>query len=110
MTLRTPATERKYQSKKRDIRFMKTAPSLKEYKEWRVIDNDYPHDRITKVHHLLIPKRQVTRPIYLNEYEIAELDGLLEHVLPKEYDAILMNFPRQQSIKNWMHFHLYVYK
>lgn len=110
MTLRTSATEAKYQATKKSVRFMKDAPSLQEFREWRIINNEYPHDKIACTHHLLIPKRQVERPIYLNEYEIAELDGLLEHVLPQTYDSIMLNFPKRQSIKKWLHYHLYVYK
>jgi hypothetical protein len=110
MTLRTPATEREYQQAKKSTRFMRTAPSLVDFTEWRIIENDYPYDKIAKIHHLLIPKRQVDRPLMLNEYEVAEYMGILEHVIPKTYDAILLNMPKQQSIKGWMHYHLLTYK
>jgi len=108
--LRSMKMHTRYLTTPKQRNFMKTAPSLVEFKEWRIIDNTFPYDTIAKTHHMLVPKRQFARPLHMDEYEVAELEGLLEHVLPETYDMIALNFPRQQSVKDWLHYHLIVLK
>jgi len=108
--LRSMAMHTKYITMPQDKNFIKNSPAILEFKEWRVINNRFPYDTIAKVHHLLVPKRQFVNMLDMNEYERAELDGLLAHELGETYDMIAYNFPKNQSVKSWLHYHLIVLK
>jgi diadenosine tetraphosphate (Ap4A) HIT family hydrolase len=100
----------RYQSAPKDPNFMVNAPSIKEYEYWRIIENKFPYDTIAKVHHMLVPKQQTASWLDISLSESAELDLLIMYELPKDYDMILLNFPKAQSVKDWLHFHLIVVK
>lgn len=80
-----------------------------EWKYWRLIKNRFPHDKWYKEHDLLIP---LTNRRSLQEVSLQELMELLQILkdLEYNYDSIKLNLPRQQSIKNSLHFHLGTYK
>jgi diadenosine tetraphosphate (Ap4A) HIT family hydrolase len=109
-TLRSDAMHTKYLTYPKDPNFMKNAPSIKDYQYWRIIENKFPYDTIAKVHHLLVPRRQVSRYDLMTTQELTEYEGLLLNVLPQDYDMILLNFPKAQSVKDWLHFHLIIVK
>jgi len=112
MSLRLPATEAKYQA---DIKAGRTqslseVPSLKEFEYWRIIPNKYPHDRIYRIHNMLVPKRVFPSLMNATKPERREYFQLLTSELINDYDCAVMNFPSQQSITNHFHTHLGVVK
>jgi diadenosine tetraphosphate (Ap4A) HIT family hydrolase len=109
-TLRSPEMHERYLTYPKDPNFMNTANSIRDFNYWRIIENKFPYDTIAKTHHLLVPKQQTTSWLDIGLSESAELDLLIMYELPKEYDMILLNFPKAQSVKDWLHFHLIVVK
>jgi len=109
-TLRSDAMHTKYLTYPKDKDFMVNAPSIKDYQYWRIIENKFPYDTIAKTHHLLVPRRQALNWVDLDIDEMTELDNLMVYDLPQDYDMILLNFPKAQSVKDWLHFHLIVVK
>jgi hypothetical protein len=109
-TLRSDAMHTKYLTYPKDKNFMNTANSIRDFNYWRIIENRFPYDTIAKTHHLLVTKRKVPGHHLMNQYEATELDGLINNVLPQDYDMILLNFPQAQSVKDWLHFHLIIVK
>jgi diadenosine tetraphosphate (Ap4A) HIT family hydrolase len=107
-TLRTEATEARYQA---DIKAGRTQPlsevkSLAEWKHWRLIPNEYPHDLVCIEHDLLVPKRIFSEPLKMELEEQMELLSILFNDLKNQYDTIKINYPRQQSVLNHWHLHL----
>lgn len=81
---------------------------LFEFEHWIIVANRFPYDIALKKHHLLLPKRAVPAQGDLNPEELIELSRIMEQV-QHNYDFILSNFPRKQSIKTHFHLHLGVY-
>ena len=110
-TLRTPQTEAKYQQAIREGLTVPLAeiPSLIEWKFWKLVKNQYPHDLVLKEHDLLIPLRVFALPGEMTMNEIRELFEILEE-LSNQYDSIKFNYPVQQSVRNHFHLHLQVNK
>jgi diadenosine tetraphosphate (Ap4A) HIT family hydrolase len=109
-TLRSPEMHERYITTPKDPDFMNTANSIRDFNYWRIIENKFPYDTIAETHHLLVPKRQVKSWLDMNIEELDELDILITHTLPQAYDMILLNFPKAQSVKDWLHFQLIVVK
>jgi diadenosine tetraphosphate (Ap4A) HIT family hydrolase len=109
-TLRSPEMHEQYLSAPKDPNFMSTANSIRDFNYWRIIENKFPYDTIAETHHMLVPKRQALNWVDLDIDEMTELDGLIMYDLPEQYDMILLNFPKAQSVKDWLHFHLIVVK
>src|SRR5438128_1151808 len=83
--------------------------TVQEFKYWLIIQNIFPYDLISSVHHLLIPKR----PVPMNgDILPEEKDELLEirKVVAPNYDCIIENFPRNQSVPGQFHYHLVTFK
>lgn len=81
---------------------------LKEWKYWALIENEFPYSAAFKTHHMLIPKRVVAEKD-LSDAEQTEMRDVLEE-LATDYDCVLVNFTRQQSIRHHFHLHLLEYK
>ncbi|MCA9344979.1 hypothetical protein KC946_04020 [Candidatus Saccharibacteria bacterium] len=110
VSLRTVKDELQYAKTKkgRKSRSLLEEPTLKEWGHWILIDNDFPYSAAFKVHHMLIPKREVSKS-ELNLKEIKELDSIIDE-LSQKYDCQLVNFKKKQSIKHHYHIHLLIYK
>jgi hypothetical protein len=113
-TLRTPEAEQRYrkhrQSLPQDIGCeLCSKPALKEFNYWKIVENNFPYDRIADMHHMIISKRHVTE-FELHEQELVELREIKEHTLYKDYEYILEASPKQKSIPEHFHLHLVVIK
>lgn len=110
VSLRTNVGEIFYQQSKKtgQIKPLEKEPRLREWKHWALIENAFPYDAAFKTHHMLIPKRVVTKD-RLNSNEKAELDRILDE-LSEHYDCHLVNFTSKQSLRHHHHIHLMVYK
>lgn len=100
----------KYVSSVKDPNFFENEPSIHHFVHWRIIKNQFPYDVIAKTHHMLIPMRQISSEAELNEIEKAELKMIKKTKIEKDYDAILLQHPRNQSVSHWLHYHLLVFK
>lgn len=107
MLRRTLATEAAYEdalkTEARDTFDMK--PALKEFKYWRIIENEYPYDNIASVHHMLVPTRQIADLLQLTDAEMTEF-LLIKRTSTSEYDVMWENTPAQRSVLDWYHLHL----
>lgn len=88
---------------------MQIAPSVKDYRLWRVIENNYPYDVIVDVHHMLIPRRQFAHEWDMLEAEREELEWIKSRDL-MQYDVIMLNLPHNRTVPGWLHYHLCTYK
>jgi diadenosine tetraphosphate (Ap4A) HIT family hydrolase len=86
-----------------------TKPAIKEFEYWKILPNDFPYDRIAKVHHMIVPKRHTTEP-ELTADEINELNKIKQEYLFHEYDYVMEAAHRKKSIPAHFHLHLIVVK
>ena len=78
-----------------------------EYKYWVIIEDEFPFDKIAKVHHLLIPKRVFMESTDMTKEEKEEMEYLIGNELPKKYDYILNKLDgRSRSFPDHFHIHL----
>jgi diadenosine tetraphosphate (Ap4A) HIT family hydrolase len=82
---------------------------IKEFKHWRIVDNIFPWDRITKIHHMIIPKRHI-KGIDLTKTEISELESIKSKYINKKYQIIAEPVRKYKSIPEHFHLHLIVIK
>lgn len=82
---------------------------IQEFKYWKIIKNKFPWDLISKLNHLMIPKRHT---IYgeLNEEEKKEQDFIKSDYIEGRYDIIAEALPHAMSIPEHYHSHLIVLK
>ena len=80
-----------------------SAPSLKEFEHWRIVDNDFPYDLVAQTTHMIVPKRHVDENGLTNE-EIEEYKTIKKTYLVDYYNCIYETVPRRQSIRG--HYHL----
>ena len=82
---------------------------LKNFTRWRIIQNEFPYDKVAKVHHMIIPNRHVTEP-ELNSEEIQEFRDIKQEYLHKKYDFLIEASYLKKSIPGHFHIHLIVGK
>lgn len=108
--LRLNKTEKRYQ---RDriagrTRSLWDVKPIREFKYFKVIPNNYPHDRLARVNNILIPIRRVEDWRDLNWRERREFRKLHD-IFSVQYDSIKLNYPSMLSVRNIVHWHLYIY-
>lgn len=83
-----------------------SAAAIQTFQYWKIINNDFPYDRIATVHHMIIPLRHV-REDGLTAAEQAEFRTIKQGELQK-YDYIFEPTDHQRSIPDHYHAHLMV--
>lgn len=83
--------------------------SLVEFELWRIINNNFPYDRIATTHHMIIPKRHVDE-FGLTEQERTELLALKYDYIDKNYNFILEPVLKGKTLPSHFHPHLIVGK
>ena len=111
---RSEVIAKNYQEHRESVKFSEScalclAPSLIEFDQWRVINNDYPYDLIASKHHMLIPKRHITEA-GLSEAESKELISIKNHEQLRDYDYLIEAANHKKSIPQHFHIHLIVGK
>lgn len=111
MSLRTPQLEAKYQRARLAGRLtpLWDVEPIREFKHFKLIKNDYPHDRIARVNNMLIPKRRIRYWWQLRWYERRELKKI-DRLLATRYHCIKRNYPALISVPEIVHWHLYILK
>jgi len=110
LILRTEETARAYEAHQKEkcgtgTCYLCTDPNtIEAYAHWRRIPNAYPYDRYFVKSDMLVLKRHSDERGLSNE-EREELTTLKE-TLSGDYDHLLENLPRQQSIPHHYHIHL----
>lgn len=83
--------------------------SIAEFQYWRIINNNFPYDRVAIVHHTLVPKRHIDGDDITPE-EFAELNMLKKGYINEHYSFILEATNNTKSIPAHYHLHLVVPK
>lgn len=107
MTLRKPESEKAYRhhmaKAEQGYCYCCHAQPLIEFDFWRVVPNEFPYDRITKVHHLIILKRHADED-HLTVPEHHELYTVKKEV-SNDYDIFFENTAKRKSIPGHFHMH-----
>jgi hypothetical protein len=111
---RTEATHQQYHNDrqadlKTDTCPLCSAPSLHEFTYWRIIDNKYPYDAVTSVHHMILPKAHKIETA-LSDEEVSELYEIKTTHLNEHYGFVAEALPKHKSIPGHYHLHLFVPK
>ena len=59
--------------------------ALQTFSHWKIIDNEFPYDRVAKLHHMIIPIRH-TDGNDISDVERLELETLKQTVLNEKYN------------------------
>jgi diadenosine tetraphosphate (Ap4A) HIT family hydrolase len=113
-SLRTPETQAKYVEYIASGRLesgcaLCAKTTLREFSHWKIVQNDFPYDRIASMHHMLIPKRHVSEA-ELTEEEHQEFLALKNGTLNDMYDYFLEAAHRAKTVPAHFHIHLVVLK
>jgi hypothetical protein len=111
-TFRTKETEEKYYLDKcnpntpEGCAICAKEPILK-FKYWKIIENSFPYDRISTLHHMIAPLRH-TKFGDINQVELDELKEIRDNEIDKTYGCIIESTSLTQSIPKHFHLHLIV--
>ncbi|MCR4328353.1 MAG: DUF3605 domain-containing protein [Patescibacteria group bacterium] len=86
-----------------------TKKPIKSFRYWRIIMNDFPYNRITNIHHMIVPKRH-TVEAKLTKKEREELQKLKMRYVSPNYTFIMEASHKDKSIPSHFHLHLVVIK
>jgi len=112
---RTKKTEEKYKKfmakgfLAKGCNLCRKVKSIKEFRYWRIVDNEFPWDRIAKINHMIIPKRHI---IYeeLNKAEKKEFESIKSAYIEEKYELIAEVANKKKSIPDHFHIHLIILK
>jgi diadenosine tetraphosphate (Ap4A) HIT family hydrolase len=111
-SLRSLETEKIYQSFLKDPKpkecFLCRAKPIKEFENWKIVENEFPYDGIATQSHILALKNHKIESDF-NEEEKLELIKIKKD-LGLDYDMIIENGTHNQSIPQHFHLHLIVLK
>jgi|SRR6185437_1537520 len=85
------------------------AETLHAFREWRIIANMFPYDRIAAVHHLLLPNRHVEEDEF-TESEKEELRSIKDSYAAEQYQFFIEPVKGRKTVPGHMHLHLVVVK
>ena len=112
-SLRTKEAEEKYNNyvieNQSDICPLCERESIHEFKYWKIIQNNFPYDKIAKVHHMIVPFRHVKENDLTGD-ELVEFNEIKQKYLYKEYEYLIEASMKKKSIPEHFHLHLIVSK
>ncbi len=77
---------------------------IKKFKYWFITVNDFPYDRIAKLHNMLVPFRHVTES-ELTDQERNEFVEIKQNYL-EDYDFLIEAAEKKRSVPKHFHIHL----
>lgn len=113
-TLRSPETQQRYDEWKvvnngNGGCVLCDREPIKAFTYWKMVHNDFPYDRITQKHDILVTLRHVVG-CELNSEEKSELEKLKETYLGENYESVLESLQSVMTIPSHFHVHLFVLK
>lgn len=111
-SFRTAKTEAKYQKELQSLKgcfICRRDLLIKEYKHWIIVGNRYPYDAVAQTHHMIAPKRHISKHEELSLEELSELNQIREKNADT-YDFEMFNLPHRQTHPPHFHIHLIKYK
>jgi len=111
--LRTPQMAQRYKNHRANNKdttecVLCNAAPLEVFAYWKVVDNDFPYDRIAQTHHMILPLRHVREEGFTKD-EQDELFAIKRDRL-QEYDYIQEGTQKTLSVPEHFHLHLLVGK
>ena len=86
-------------------------PHVKDWKYWVLVENEFPYDKISVRHSLLVPRRHFTEDENMSSDERQELFFIkAEFKMSKEFDAILENIKHNRTVPDIYHIHCFKFK
>ena len=82
---------------------------VKEFAGWKIVENEYPYDRIAETNHMVTLK-QHTAETALTSHEKMEYERDVKPYLQQQYDMIFENTLRAKSIPDHHHLHMIALK
>ncbi len=79
--------------------------SIMDFEYWRIIDNLFPYDTVSEVHHMILPKDHI-KESDLPQEALKEFSELKTGYLNEEYNFVLEALPKDKSIPAHHHLHL----
>ncbi|MDE2188191.1 MAG: hypothetical protein KGJ35_00475 [Patescibacteria group bacterium] len=111
-SLRKPESHARYLEFVRSVKLPKCylceSKPIREYKHWKIVENQFPYDEVAETTHMVTPKHHSKEP-ELTAEEIEELKKVKEDI-HKEYDMILENAHKNKLIPGHYHLHLLILK
>ena len=108
-TLRTKQSEEEYQKNKDIICPLCERESIHKFKYSKIIQNNFPYDKIAKIHHMIVPFRHVTENELTGD-ELVEFNEIKQKYLYPEYEYLIESSMKKKSIPEHFHLHLIVSK
>lgn len=107
MTARTEATEARYQEAKKNgtLQPLDQVEPLHKWVYWRLVENEFPHDKLNRRHRMIVLNRQ-SDLWELTNNEIYELWRVILPELDKQYHYFKLNGSQLRSINNVPHIHV----
>lgn len=81
------------------------AITIYNFKNWKIVANEYPYDKIAKVNHIISTRRHIDEES-LTEAEIKEFSKIKKLVIDNNYDMIFENTRKKQSVPGHHHLQL----
>lgn len=82
---------------------------LQSFRYWKILENNFPYDKIASTHHMIVPLRHIQESELTNE-ELKEFSEIKLNVLNQSYDYTLEASTKNKSIPAHYHLHLVVLK
>ncbi len=83
-------------------------PTLVDFTHWRIVENEFPYDRIAKTHHMLISKRHITET-EMNQDERTELQNIKLNYVHTKYNSIIEMTLLKKTIPGHFHLHMIMF-
>lgn len=112
-SLRSTKTIAKYKAslKQRRNVDLRKLPVVFKGVRWAIVENEFPYDRITQVHHMLVPLRIFMHEWMMTTAERKELNGIMDRLgRDRVYDSIMYNLPHNRTVPQLFHYHLFKFK
>jgi diadenosine tetraphosphate (Ap4A) HIT family hydrolase len=111
---RTKETHELYEEHKKMGHLEKECPlcaadAILQFKNWKLITNKFPYDRVCEVHHMIVPNRHIIE-YELTQEEKEELLEIKHTYINETYTFVLEATQRNKSIPSHFHLHLIIPK